>query len=40
MGIYQNAWNVKFHDDTIKIVDFDREVQIWKTKIPQSHSEQ
>ena len=26
-GIYPNAWNVKFQDNTIKSVDFDREVQ-------------
>ena len=38
-GIYPNEWNVKFKDDTIKSVDFDREVQTWKTKIPESHTE-
>ena len=38
-GIYPNAWNVKFQDDTIKLVDFDREVQTWKIKIPESHTE-
>ena len=38
-GIYPNAWNIKFQDDTIKSVDFDREVQTWKTKIPESHTE-
>ena len=26
-GIYPNAWNAKFQDDTIKSVDFDRKVQ-------------
>ena len=38
-GIYPNAWNVKLQDDTIKSVDFDREAQTWKTKIPESHIE-
>ena len=39
IGIYPNAWNVKFQDNTIKSVDFDREVQTWKTKIPEPHTE-
>ena len=34
-----NAWNVKFQDDTITSVDFDREVQTWKTKIHKSYTE-
>ena len=38
-GIYPNAWNVKFQDNTIKSVDFDREVQNWKTKIPEPYTE-
>ena len=32
-GIYPNAWKVRFQDNTIKSVDFDREVQTWKIKI-------
>ena len=38
-GIFPNAQNVKFQDNTIKSVDFDREVQTWKTKIPEPHTE-
>ena len=38
-GIYPNACNVKFQDNTIKSVNFDREVQTLKTKIPEPHTE-
>ena len=38
-GIYPNSWNVKSQDDTIKSVNFGREVQTWKTKIPEPHTE-
>ena len=38
-GIYPNACNVKFQDNTIKSVNFDREVQTLKTKIPKPHTE-
>ena len=38
-GIYPNAWNAKFQDNTIKSVNFDREVQTLKTKIPEPHTE-
>ena len=38
-GIYPNPWNVKFQDNTIKSVDFDREVKTWKTMIPEPYTE-
>ena len=38
-GIYPNASNIKFQDNTIKSVDFDREVRNWKTKIPEPYTE-
>ena len=38
-GIYPNTWNIKFQDNTIKSVDFDREVQTWETKIPKPYTE-
>ena len=38
-GIYPNTWNIKFQDNTIKSVDFDKEVQTWETKIPKPYTE-
>ena len=31
-GKYANTWNVKFPDNTIKAVDFEREIDSWKTE--------
>ena len=39
IGIYPNPWNVKFQDNTIKSVDFDREVKTWKTMRPEPYTE-